>query len=121
MDEKEFSCPLCKIKLASVKLGNAEIKHCTRCGGISIEEDALRNITGIELERSRQITCQRCNNTMQIRYMDDVEVDFCPTCHLIWFDNRELGKAVGIDPREGINEGLVQFIKLQQKLLRSRK
>lgn len=41
--------------------------------------------------------CPRCNVEMKLLNVKDVEIDACPSCAGIWFDQNELDKIIGAE------------------------
>lgn len=41
--------------------------------------------------------CPRCNIEMKLLNVKDVEIDACPSCAGIWFDQTELDKIIGAE------------------------
>ena len=41
--------------------------------------------------------CPRCNIDMKVLNVKDVEIDACPSCAGIWFDQSELDKIIGAE------------------------
>jgi len=44
------------------------------------------------MEENR-MECPKCNGNMEVKNIENVEIDCCSKCAGVWFDQNELGKA----------------------------
>ncbi|MFQ6048068.1 MAG: zf-TFIIB domain-containing protein [Phycisphaerae bacterium] len=106
-------CPNCKVKTEPVSYEDVRVQMCGQCGGYWVDPLALKRILQsrqqqwpepvkdrfIEMAEqsntSRTILCLRCGlqmNKQQFKDWDDIVIDQCPRCQLIWLDPGELEK-----------------------------
>ena len=97
-------CPACACKLSPSTSDGSLFFHCDQCGGQALTLPTLKSVSGVgaALElwanarpaaESADRRCPECRQTMQTVLAgdhEDVEVDLCRTCSLLWFDGGEL-------------------------------
>jgi Zn-finger nucleic acid-binding protein len=72
---------------------NESITHCKTCNGILIHKSNLPNQSKIkDLPTTPGINCPMCAKAMIALHHNDVEIDFCTNCELVWLDNGERKK-----------------------------
>lgn len=116
----DSSCPRCKQPLRLVDYEGTSVQKCWFCGGTLVEKDKLARIiareekkfTPRQLKSAREwetkmawrpripgpsveprIHCPRCKREMHRRlysYQYFIPIDYCFSCHWIWFDKDEL-------------------------------
>lgn len=108
------SCPACNVPLEPEDYEGFRILHCPQCRGHLAERsrfEAIRSLAGKspgELETEARndfsgdnpnpIRCPRCRRPMEKRPLpvpgfDNLHVDVCRDCLLVWFDGGELALA----------------------------
>ena len=50
---------------------------------------------GSAYDAFRAMKCIKCDGTLRLVHIDEVDVDQCDVCHGIWFDSGELAKILG--------------------------
>lgn len=74
---------------------------CSKCDGIfltgkknqayhhNIEKQLLENTTDQNPTHDSELHCPDCNTSMNVTYVDDIEIDICHKCLGVWFDKTE--------------------------------
>ncbi len=88
--------------------------QCEECDGVfypgsyvrafrlNYHSDALEDLSALGEGRPGHLTCPACNTDMRLLDVAEVEIDHCPRCGGIWFDQYELESVidrVGTRPR----------------------
>lgn len=115
-------CPHCKIGLSRRANGGVFQYFCPSCFGFAIHFGGLDKILQpaeiTDLRRMSQravegtIPCSHCQKPMRVlvkgSQTQSVELDFCPSCLLVWLDTGEwsdLAKSSKVETRRRITEG----------------
>jgi Zn-finger nucleic acid-binding protein len=109
-----MECPACrKNSLASFfTMAGVVVEHCAECGGIWLDKgdilflskDSLRVqeavARGLAEKKSTDRQCPRCEARMEegSLFRPELQIDQCPKCLGLWFDDEELAQAVEEDP-----------------------
>ena len=108
------SCPICSVPLAPVAYEGFQILRCPQCRGHlldlsryeaiqSIPDTSLAELeaeakAGFQGDHPNRIRCPRCRGVMDKRPLrvpgfENLHLDFCRGCSLVWFDGGELALA----------------------------
>lgn len=107
-----MKCPVCDIDMVTEEVEvpgpNIMVDHCPKCEGIWLDkgelssmlrskapERAMSKVRG--LSRWGRDVCPRCKGPMQIKFVQDIEVDECTECKGLWLDKGELGRLKDSD------------------------
>lgn len=112
-------CPVCEIPLVYGYINNIQILHCQKCRGLLIDQELFllvinylrTNSTKPALtpppvnmkELNRSLFCPNCGKQMSTHLYGgpgNLVVDNCPSCKLLWLDNRELTRVIRAPGRE---------------------
>lgn len=126
-------CPRCKVDMKSVTVGTTSLLECSRCEGIWVDLETLRQICAerekqaavmgmpgppdgpVELEKNiRYVPCPVCHelmNRVNFAHCSHVIVDVCKA-HGTWFDKDELRRTVEFIRGGGLEKARAQ--QLQQ-------
>jgi Zn-finger nucleic acid-binding protein len=107
-----MNCPTCKNLLTPIDISGTTIDFCNQgCGGIWFDAGELENfdepsepidenylvhhgILSTLVDRSKELSCPRCDNQKLIKKIEDAEMyfelDHCPGCSGVWVDPGEL-------------------------------
>ena len=100
-------CPDCHTQMTSKSVFAGQSWHCEGCRGLLVEQATLRRhlsaatITALvgrarAAERSEARRCSACGDPFHVWSEQlgstSVELDACPTCELLWFDEGEIAK-----------------------------
>ncbi len=109
-----LTCPRCKGSLTTLVKDGVEIEECNECGGMWLDANELRTLTGgveppdsiqepvaVENEQTNEqppeensMLCPKCDNRKLTAFIYDddtgIELDYCPDCGGLWLDKNEL-------------------------------
>ena len=91
-------CMICKSKMLAKSIENVEIDLCLNCGGAWLDGGELEEVSGVDLQLHRRLTCPKCDFPMDIRTVRGTEIDWCSRCDGVWLDTGEFERITGIAP-----------------------
>lgn len=71
----------------------------------SAEQEAL-----LAERRSHFMKCPKCGADLHVQHYSGIEVDRCPECHGIWFDEGEAERLIEVNDAKGVGGGLFRAI-----------
>jgi Zn-finger nucleic acid-binding protein len=104
---KEIPCPICKLKLYSAHIVEAELLHCAECQGSALTREAMMKlqpygakeiqIGADERDYKRPpffeprkkppfLICPFCSKRMKENKLGPMQVDLCESCHAVWLE-----------------------------------
>ncbi len=98
-------CPKCKTSLSPIRVAEGSLWKCKTCSGVAANVSVLRKhlkddtVTKLLLEAITSSTlsnrkCPCCVNMLKkfivSRDKQQIHIDLCKTCQLMWFDRDEL-------------------------------
>lgn len=107
-------CPVCKTQCTVMTYERVPLHHCGSCGGYWVSPNKLDVICDrrevqmpgpvqhamMDLADASntvdELFCISCGSPMrkaQFKYWDDIQIDHCPKCRMIWLDAGELEKC----------------------------
>ena len=98
-----MNCPKCQTGLEPCPAGSGPACQCSGCHGIWIDREALkahmpRESHSPALVHPAQSTDWPCTNcpgrTLEARFYDSIEIDYCRSCGGIFLDAGELEKII---------------------------
>ena len=87
-------CLNCQKEMAVKEFNGVEVQYCPECGGVWLNGGDMKELTGLDPDSGRVISCEECGWTMNTRVVLGVEIDYCPSCGAVWLDPGELEKIV---------------------------
>lgn len=100
-----FFCPNCHIKLKGQRAGETYFWSCPNCLGRAVTNSYLKEIINVPIKaiinqslnvfnREGKICCscakQMVKTELTLHDQSVLELDFCSTCKLVWFDKKEM-------------------------------
>ncbi|HEX7508311.1 MAG TPA: zf-TFIIB domain-containing protein [Polyangia bacterium] len=89
-------CPHCHALTA------ASAARCAQCG-LLVREKHPR-------DPDTPITCPACGTQAEFAYLGDIQIDLCPGCDGVWFDDGELTALPGKVSDRELAKGAVEFL-----------
>lgn len=107
-------CPVCKTSCTVMPYERVPIHHCGSCGGYWVNPNKLDIICerrelnmpepvkqammnrADQANSTDELFCISCGCEMvkeRFKYWDDIQIDRCPKCNMIWLDAGELEKC----------------------------
>ncbi len=106
-----MDCPRCGVPLVRSKEPPYHVWKCSRCEGQAVNVAVLRkevaesflqeawHNAGRAIGRSSR-RCPSCHQNLATVNVDDLEIELCRSCQLIWFDAGELDQVPPQSERE---------------------
>ncbi len=104
-------CPKCSENLSPCSKTGAH--HCPSCKGYWLEplllhlkdksritHKAIYDIRDQEAKQQPQLKCPKDKDGLYAFFYDEVELDYCPKCRGLWFDDSELDKFKAIKKQQ---------------------
>jgi len=101
-----MNCPNCKEKMESSNLNKVDVKNCLYCEGSWIDANAISEILSSEAiapdfteftlelkstaRKESERTCPTCIKPLFISNYREIELDCCPACDGVFFDQGEV-------------------------------
>jgi Zn-dependent protease with chaperone function/Zn-finger nucleic acid-binding protein len=111
-----MECPKCHDHLKKVPTKQGVIiDHCLSCKGVWLDEGEIFMFSkkpkwmtemmkkGLINIHASERTCPRCANVKMQEggfIVENLQIDQCPTCHGIWFDDGEMKKALDLGDKK---------------------
>jgi len=104
-----MNCPKCKLETQNYRTHDSqELNFCRTCGGtwfdkgelawmMASESDILAGKEAMKRGNATDIRCSSCDaaDLVEVKYHSkhDLLIDVCPSCHGVFLDAKEIGKA----------------------------
>ena len=97
----------CHGEMTRVERGAEKVWHCERCGAHALIDSTLRKLLPRDVWqvvwpeiraavvpgfRPCPVCTQRMEQTRELPKLDRIQLDYCDSCRLIWFDPEEIRK-----------------------------
>ncbi len=117
---------ICHGEMTRVERGSGSVWECRGCGGHALIDSTLRKLLPREVwqeiwpairaavapGRKRCPSCaQRMEHTTELPHLDQIQLDYCDSCRLIWLDPQEREKLPPPTPSYGISPELREAIR----------
>ena len=108
-----FRCPICQTFLATASAEENRVLQCPNCRGVLFDQLIFANAVSYQRDGSapyeppprlldrneleRSLRCPKCNKTMDTHFYggaENIVIDNCYSCRLIWLDCGELDRIV---------------------------
>jgi len=109
-----LSCPRCSSgRLQKQKTKFGLIWDCRDCSGRTLNLAVLKKMLPadalkvmwretIKVGKAGKLPCPSCESPMKEFKFDELDLDLCQYCHLIWFDQKELSQLLDVPFEETI-------------------
>jgi Zn-finger nucleic acid-binding protein len=103
---EELVCPGCHVPLVAVAAVGQPAHRCDRCRGIWMAERALLRLIAESPDAqpidelmehndgSPRRSCAQCGATMNLAWIDFLQLDRCEAEHGVWLDDGELARVL---------------------------
>ena len=122
-----MDCPRCKEKLERINASGIETTRCLYCNGVWVPGESLKQLLRMEpkapsigsllgarsdeTQEASDIACPECNDTTLTKIVSfGVELDYCPSCNGVYFDEGELKSVLPTVHKQPFEPGIGTYL-----------